>query len=85
MRLISTVVVYRDRFVVVEPEDEGLVCVRPFRPWSPFDLLGLVFLYGRRYFRTTDKYWWRRVSPVEDASWENIPRDRQEHFPEIDS
>lgn len=82
MSFVPQVVAYRDGFVVVEPEDDGVACIREVKYWSLLDLVGVIFFYGRRYFKTTDKYWWKRISPVEDGSWENDKHGRDEESAE---
>lgn len=59
------------KYVVVQPEDDDTVCFLKFRWWHYNDLLALARHYAYRYFRTTDKYWWRKLAPVNDEAWEN--------------
>ena len=59
------------KYAIVQPEDETLVWILPFRWWHYKDLWALTRHFAFRYFRTTDKDWWRKVVPVDDKAWEN--------------
>ena len=72
------VTVIDGKYAIVEPEDETLFWIRPFRWWHYQDLWALIRHFAFRYFRTTDDDWWRKVAPVEDKAWEN---DDDEEIP----